>query len=352
MKKLSLNLKKGAAKLKVENLDDLWYLSQIIDSGDFISGTTERKLKLGGEGDRAGKNIRKKIFLEIQAEKVELQDNCLRINGKVSQGTDDVPQGSYHTFNIDLDDHTFNLRKTKFLSYQVSKLNQAFNSKGTCIIILVLDRETAIFAISKKQGYEILAEFSGDVAKQDENIKPKGSFYADVETILTDYNIRHKPQHIVVASPAFFKEDFLKVMKSKDLKKKIALATCSSVTSNAIHEVLRRPEVSQVLRDDLISQETKYVTELMSEISKGELAAYGVKAIKTAADIGAIKTLLVTDKKIGMAREENKYAQLDYIMRTVDSNKGEVHLISSTHEGGKMLDGLGGVGAILRFRVA
>ena len=36
MKKLGGDFKKGSVKLKVESLDDLWYLSQIIDIGDLV----------------------------------------------------------------------------------------------------------------------------------------------------------------------------------------------------------------------------------------------------------------------------------------------------------------------------
>ncbi len=38
-------------------------------------------------------------------------------------------------------------------------------------------------------------------------------------------------------------------------------------------------------------------------------------------------------------------------MRTIDSMKGQVHIISSEHEGGKKLDGLGGLGALLRYKL-
>jgi protein pelota len=38
-------------------------------------------------------------------------------------------------------------------------------------------------------------------------------------------------------------------------------------------------------------------------------------------------------------------------MRTVESNSGKIHIISREHEGGKKLDGIGGIGAILRYKV-
>ena len=38
-------------------------------------------------------------------------------------------------------------------------------------------------------------------------------------------------------------------------------------------------------------------------------------------------------------------------MKIVDSTKGEILIISSENEAGKKLDGLGGIAAILRFKL-
>ena len=39
-------------------------------------------------------------------------------------------------------------------------------------------------------------------------------------------------------------------------------------------------------------------------------------------------------------------------MRIVDKSKGEIEIISSEHDAGKKLDGLGGIAAILRFKLS
>ena len=38
MKLMHSDFKKGEAKVKIENLDDLWYLNQIIDTKDLVKG--------------------------------------------------------------------------------------------------------------------------------------------------------------------------------------------------------------------------------------------------------------------------------------------------------------------------
>ena len=57
------DFKKGEAKVKIENLDDLWYLNQIIDSGDLVKGKTLRKIQIGQEGQRKQDSVKKSIFL-------------------------------------------------------------------------------------------------------------------------------------------------------------------------------------------------------------------------------------------------------------------------------------------------
>ena len=48
MKKEFFDAKKGKATLRIESLDDLWYLSQLIDPRDFIRAKSYRKIKLSG----------------------------------------------------------------------------------------------------------------------------------------------------------------------------------------------------------------------------------------------------------------------------------------------------------------
>ena len=59
MKLIHSDFKKGIVKLKVENLDDLWHLMQIIEKGDIAKGTTTRKIK-GNEGQE---DKRVKLYL-------------------------------------------------------------------------------------------------------------------------------------------------------------------------------------------------------------------------------------------------------------------------------------------------
>ena len=204
MKLIYKNLKKKEIKFKVENIDDLWYLSHIIENGDVLKGKTTRKIDYGkGEKSRAEKKL---IFLAIGVETVEFHkhSNILRVLGKVVEGPEEVGSGSHHTFELD-EGVIVTLIKQKWLKFQINWLDEAVKSKVAKILICVLDRENAYFALSKKYGYEMLSSLEGEVQKKEERAKLGGQFYVSVIDVLKEYLKRYKPANIVVASPAFFK---------------------------------------------------------------------------------------------------------------------------------------------------
>ena len=352
MKLIHSDFKKGEVKVKVENLDDLWYLNQIIDSRDLVKGKTLRKIKMGLEGQRKQDSVKKSVFLLIEVEKLEFSktSNILRISGTVKEGPEDVPLGSYHTFSIE-ENSIVTIIKQNWLKFQIDKLKEASKDSKSKILICVHDREEAYFALMKKYGYNLLSEIKGNVQKKDDEQKVESTFYKDIIKQLEEYNERYELSKIIVASPAFWKEDLMKEINNGELKSKIILATCSSVGENAINEVLKRPETEEALKQDRISKEFKLVDELLAEISKNNMASYGLEETKNAAEAGAVRSLLLTDSLIQEKRQENDYNKIETIMKNVDSAKGDVVIISSEHEAGKKLNGLGGIAAILRYKL-
>jgi protein pelota len=169
---------------------------------------------------------------------------------------------------------------------------------------------------------------------------------------LQEYTKRHSIKHIILASPAFWKEELMKSLKDAELKQKLVPATCSSCDKSAINEVLKRPEVQTVLQQDRIASEIKLVEQLLSEISNQGPAAYGIEETETAVQAGASKALLITDNLIQKTRQEERFDRINDIMKVADKTGSDIHIISSEHDGGKKLDGLGGIGAILRYKMS
>lgn len=353
MKLIYSNLKKGEVKVLTQSLDDLWYLSTLIEPRDIVKGRTLRKIKAASSDEKSKEAVKKPVFIKLEVENVEFSKytNVLRVSGIIKEAPEEVPLGEHHTFNID-DNTTITIIKENWLKYQLDKLKEACEEKRSSLLICIHDREEAYFALFKKYGYEVLANIRGEVQKKrEENIK-KENFYLTIIKKLREYIERYKIKQVILASPAFWKEDLMKELKDNELKQKIILATCSSATKNGIEEVIKRPEVREALKQERTAKEINKVEELFTEIAKNNLAAYGLKETENAAVIGAVKELLITDTFIIKSRNENFYNIVEKIMKIVEKTKGEVEIISSEHEGGKRLDGLGGIAAILRFKLS
>ncbi len=351
MKIVHKDLRKGEIKVKTENLDDLWYLSNIIEPGDILRGKTIRKIKIGDSEQRKADVVKKVVFVSVKVEKLDFgAKSSLRVSGTIEEGTEDIPKGSHHTFDID-ENTIVMIVKEKWLKYQLDKINEACQEKGGKIMIVVLDRDEADFALMKKYGFEMLNSIKGDVKKKrmEETASAKKGFYEEVLEMMKDYAQRHNIQKIVLGSPGFWKDEFMKYVKEDEIKKKLILATCSDTGNAGINEVLKRPEVRQALQEERAAKEINLVEELLSEISKNKLAAYGFREVGNAVEAGAVKTLLVTDSFIQKSREEGAYRFVEKMMKAVDEMNGDVVIVSGENDGGRKLNGLGGIGALLRY---
>ena len=349
MKILKKDIRHGEIKLLVETPEDAWYVSQLLDPGDILKGKTPRKVKVSEEADAT----KRMVFIALTVEKVDFSKttNALRASGKIIEAPEDIPHGSYHTFAIE-PGSTISITKEHWYGYQLDRLTEAAETKIPNIIICVFDREEAYFARMKRPMPEILAHIEGEVEKKRTGVKVKTSFYEEIIKLLDQYDKRYKLDYIILASPAFWKEDLLKVLKNDELKKKIIQASCSSVDEGAIAEVLKRDEVQTALKQERTSRELVLVEKVLGEIAKKGAVVYGVTKTEEAAASGAVDTLLVTDGLIQKLRQENTFQRVDSIMRSVDKQKGTVVIISSEHSGGKKIDGIGGIAALLRYKLS
>ncbi|MBI4152039.1 mRNA surveillance protein pelota [Candidatus Woesearchaeota archaeon] len=349
MQLLHLDYKKGIARFRVNDPDDLWYLSHVIDVGDRISGITTRKVKIG-ETENA-KVAKKTFHVTVEAESIDFSTggHALRVNGRITDGPEDIPRGSYQTVSFELGSEG-TIAKEQWLAHQKQKLDEAGKIKYS-YLLCVFDREEALFALTKKFGYEILSKTQGEAPKKAKTQEIKTDFYEEIIKALEIYNDRYQPEKIILASPAFYKEDVLKKITEKELKAKVVLATSSNVSEAALDEVIKRPELKDVLKESRAREEQLLVEQLLMEINKNNLAVYGWDEVQKAASAGAVSDLIVTDKRVAQFREQKRYADLDELMKSVDALQGKIHIITSEHESGKRIDGLGGIAALLRYKM-
>lgn len=346
MRILRHDQKGGSVRLRVENADDLWTLRTVIQPGDRVRGSTERKVKIGNAREEKGSVVRKRVTLAIAAEKVEYGTDVgtLRVLGSIVDGPDDVPRGEHHSFILE-PGVEIAIEKEEWPGYMVAKLEEA-TKEDAALLVLLFDREEAKLYGVTRRGVEELARLKGSVAKKGLDEKQARNFYQEMVALLAEHDGRGAYAHIVCGAPAFWKE-YLEKELPAELRRKTVLTTISAVERTAIRELLGRPEVAKLLAESSTMRELAIAEEALEALGKERLA-YGEEEIAAAVGAGNVARLLVTENEIMKRREEGRFHALETVLRRCETTRGEVHILSSDEAMGK-IDPLGGIVAVKRW---
>jgi len=348
--------KEGRVKVKAETLDDLWHLYHIIDPGDIVYAKTLRKQAQRSDSLRAEKVEVIPVFLGVKAEKINFHKfaNQVRVTGPIVYASrEDVPLGKYHTITIE-EGTTVTIQKTRWKEHHIERLKEAVEaSKRARVMIVVIDEGEADMALVREYGLEVLNSIRYNLGGKRYNTDRESEekrFFHDVAKTMEDVMNREKVEKAIVAGPGFVKEDFHKFLKEKypELAKRVVIEDTSVTGRTGIYEVIKRGTVEKVYHENRVAKEIQLVEKVLENIARNNgLAAYGLREVEGAANYGAVATLLVLDELLkGEHREK-----IEEMMDAVRYSRGEVVVVSSEHEGGEKLKALGGLAALLRFRV-
>jgi protein pelota len=278
------------------------------------------------------------------------EPSAVRVTGLITEGSDELALGSHHTLDVRPSDVIKIYKAWK--PFQVKRLKDAeAATKMPTVAVCVLDDEMANLAEFTPTGIKYLAQIQLGLAKKmfAEKVEEKlGKLIAEL------YDLGKSREILVIASPLFWKDEVLKRIKDKhpDIAAKIRLEDVSTGGKRGVVELLKRGALDRIVKGSALQIEFNMVETLMVGIAKETgLAVYKIDNIKDAAAAGAVKILLVTEKLIEKLREQKKFQELNEIFDATEATKGEIHIVSSKYEAGEKLDGLGGIGAILRYKI-
>ncbi|MCD6478899.1 MAG: mRNA surveillance protein pelota [Candidatus Diapherotrites archaeon] len=324
-----------------ETEDDLWHLSKIIEKGDIVSGITSRKEK-GKEGSAT---IRKTFLVELEVEKSTFDrfGKALRVSGKIIGGSaSDLPFGSMQVIEIE-PNKKYKIVKKALMKHHIERLKKAKNASRQEILLVVLDDEHATVALLRDFRYEIRAEIrSAKSGKIFEAEQWRKEYFGNIAKKILDYSIGN----VIVAGPGFVKNEFAEFLREKGFKGKVFVEGISTTGLTGINELIKGPAIAKIAREAQIVEESNLIEKLLGEIAKDGLAIYGIAEVKKASESGAIETLLVLDKLLVEKREE-----IAEIIETSEKAQAKVHIFNSEYEPGKKLESLGGIAALLRYRL-
>ena len=347
MKIVFKDIKHGEIKLIVENLDDLWHLYNIIDQGDLVRAVTFRTEEQKEDKIRSKKPEKKRMKLGIRVNDIKFHEfsDRLRIQGKIEEGPQEI--GSFHTFNIEADNmERLSIVKKDWKDHQLQRIDEAIKLRNQVILTFVcLDDESATIAVLRHSGIQYITEINSNRSgKMYESKDTEHEYFREIISVVK--NNKTKDSVLIILGPGFTREHFIKYGQDREpqlFEKSIVYGTGNS-GMNGIQEAIKTGIVDQITKENRVVFETNLVEKIFEEIKKDGLAIYGIEEVKNALIIGAVERLLITDilirKKIG--------EELLYLAK---QNKSDFTIINTINEAGKKLEGIGGVAAILRYKI-
>lgn len=345
MKILHQDKREGKIKVRIDNLDDLWHLKNMIKENDVVSAVTFRREETQQDKIRSERGEKKKMRLDIEVEKVEFHEftDRLRILGVIVEGPQDL--GSYHTLNLTEGDELTIIKDWK--DHELERLKEAVErSEEPLITFVALEENDATIAIMRQYGVKEMAHLSpnmGGKMYDSERMDKEDYFEMIIKKLET---IMDPGEPLVILGPGFTKEDFFEYCKRRhpDFVKHAEVVPAGEGGLTGVHEVLKKGKERETLDGQRMGYETEKVEDLLREIKKDGAYVYGPEKVERAVEIGAVNTLLILDE---MVREEKG----EKLMKKTEELGGNVVVISSTHEGGEKLDALGSLGALLRYKI-
>ena len=342
--KRSLRGQEGEISLVPESIDDLWHLKYLIAPGDLVFALTHRKATASADKLRPEKLERRPVRLGIRVESVEFHtsSNWLRVHGVIEAGQD---VGSYHTLNLEPGADLSIIKRWR--PDELARIREAVaESKRPKLVIVLVEEGEAAIGVLRQFGVETASEIKmgGGKGMGGRGGDRRSEFLDECAREMA--RVAASDSKVILAGPGFTKEDLKKRIDSNypDLAPRIVLYDATTMGVSGFQEVLRRGAIDKILEESRIALETTLMEDLLREIATDGRGAYGPAEVRGAADLGAVETLMVTDDLI-------RRPDMDELMRSVSESRGRVVVFSSEFEPGKRLSALGGVAAILRYKM-
>ena len=334
-----------------ENVDDLWHLSHVLESGDLVSGDTTRRIQRDDDQMRDTGGQREHLSVTISVGDVEFARfaNRLRVGGEIVGCSREDQLGHHHTLNVE--EHDEVTIEKHFKPDQKKRIEEAEEAaENPDVVIATVEEGAAYIHTVAQYGTEERFSFTAPTGKG-EYARPRSELFAELGKALARMDV----DAIILAGPGFTKQDARDYIAEnhRDIVEKITVVDTSGVGDRGVHEVLKRGAVDEVQTQTRISKEADLIDDLMEGIATGEKVSYGIEEVAEAADFGAVETLLVLDERLREERQGGGEWDVDVneVIQTVERQGGEVAVFSSEFDPGRQLKNLGGIAAILRYRL-
>lgn len=352
-----------------EDKEDLFTVHQIIDKDDEVIFKKKFTTNLDEAGKKKSTDL-VKLRLKIVSSEFEMRDEYLRYKGvtvadDTGKANVDVPAGKFLSFTVNYS-YPFTIIKQNFDSYMEKKLQDAANPETRSDTAAVVLQEgiahvcllTASSTILKQKiEYSMpKKKRATDLMKFDEKTE---KFYKAIYESIKKYYDFSKIRLVLLCSPGFYAKTLLDKINQyaeeernkniMDNKSLFLVAHCSTGYLQGINEVLKNPLYSSKLSDTKYAKDAVIMDEFMDHLNKDDFKAwYGEAEVEKAAEMGAIRYLLITDTMLHNDDIAKRKKFLELLER-VEQSGGKGVVFSTLHSLGEELDRMTGVACILNY---
>ena len=331
---------RGFYKLRIEHEDDLYTLNLLLEPGDHVGASTERREAQQADRLRPERTAKKKLRLTLKLEQVEYQPfgQRLRCHGLITKAPRDM--GEYHTLLLGPGDD-LTLSKAHWLPHQHRWLREAAQPRAVALAVAV---ESDLLVLAELRSYGL---------RELKTLRRAGSKRGGGED-QTDFFARGVEQAaealpagatLVLIGPGFAKEDFAVAGRAAapEVFARAAQVNAAQGGLAGITEALRAGSLPASVAQERLQRELAAVEALLAALAH-DLGTYGRAEVRTALEAGAVETLLLLQPETRTRRGRR-------LLALAEQQRAAVVEVSPHHLGGETLAGLGGAAAVLRYRV-
>ncbi|EQB73987.1 MAG: hypothetical protein AMDU4_FER2C00035G0038 [Ferroplasma sp. Type II] len=325
--------------LKINTIDDLWYLKNILDHDDQIITSVFRRQEQNADLNRSKSTERKKITVKLRIEKVDFlpyTDN-LKILGEIIEGEN---SGSHQSVMVSVDDEITIIKNLG--SEERNLLHEAVeNYYNNNIVFVSLDDESCTIALLKSYGLQEIADISSRKSGKDYgSTGEETGYYSEIINALK--NIRNQPS-IIILGPGFEHTKLYGKIRNDPFFNTMIVYDFPETDNGkrGIYEFMAEKKSGDILKDARLAADEKLINSFLKNLNTTGLSIYGYEELVKYAKMNMVEDILISESKFKDPKTRDLLNEITGI---------NVHVISDYTESGEIIKKFGGYCGILRYK--
>jgi protein pelota len=337
--------------LTPESSLDLINLFRLVRSGDIVYSKTSRELKKErASGKTDSERVQVILGVEVESKIADPLMRRIRLSGRIVYESRDLDLvGKHHAITV-YPGAPLKIESQKNFE-RLRSFAESYRGRRKSVVICVsLDDED--LAVAEFSGRGVRVTYSKSLPRVDKSIQwgeqeLEGFFEEVVEAI------KGLPEAgILLIGPRIFAERFLAYLRKreKDLLSRLVGSLSTSIGGEAgIREALKSSVVPEHLKELKPFRDTMEAENFIKVMSSDpERVAIGLDEVYDAWSLGAVGKVLVAESYLWNNLENEK---LEKLLEQAERGRLELHVLVDGLEASEKIAGLGGIVALLRYRI-